>query len=370
MPLAIKGSNSFSANRKDSFVKSKPTYEELLSRVQELEKQCKKASIDKDEHLLWLESTPVCNKAVDLDFNLLYINEVGVQALKIDDINEYYGKPYPFSFYPDSFRRSMHACMEKAVVTKQVVTQERPITNLENERIWYHSTITPVLDNKNNVDYLIIASVNTTESKISEQALIHHNIMLEKIVSKRTEDLETEVQTRLKSEKKITYFATHDELTQLANRYLLYDRLKQACARANRENTKVAILFIDLDGFKLINDQMGHDFGDQVLVEQAKRILCCLRGSDTAARYGGDEFIVMLPDIRDITNIEQVAKSLRLTLSLPIMINELSVNLSASIGIAYYPDHTLVPKELIAQADKAMYQVKTNGKNGFEYSIN
>ncbi|MBL1417161.1 MAG: diguanylate cyclase [Moritella sp.] len=352
---------------------TKPTYEQLLSRVQELEIQRQQASpppIMSEEHLVWLESTPVCNKAVDLDFNLKYMNAAGVNALKIDDVEKYYGKPYPFSFYPESFKRTMTKCMNKAIATKQVVTQESPITNLENVRIWYHSTITPVLDSNANVDYLIISSIDITESKVAEQALSQHSVMLETIVSKRTQYLEKEIKERRESEEKITYLANHDQLTQLANRYLLFGRLKQACARAAIEDTKVAILFIDLDGFKFINDKMGHDFGDQVLIEQAKRISCCLRSTDTAARYGGDEFVVLLTDVRDIRSIEKVAKRLRVSLNQAVMINNLSVNLSASIGISFFPDHTLIPKELISQADKAMYQVKNKGKNGFQFVVN
>ncbi|MFT5807738.1 MAG: diguanylate cyclase (GGDEF)-like protein [Moritella dasanensis] len=350
----------------------KPTYGQLLSRIKELENQASDGtdSITKAEHLVWLESTPVCNKVVDTDFNLQYINKTGIRALMIDDVEAYYGKPYPFNFYPDSFKRSMIECMNKAISTKQVMTLERPLTNVEKVRIWYHSTITPVLDNNGHVDHLIIASIDITKSKLAEQALIHHNIMLENIISKRTQDLKKEIQERLQSEKKATYLATHDELTQLANRYLLFDRLKQACARAEREETKVAILFIDLDCFKLINDQMGHDFGDKVLIEQAKRISSCVRSTDTAARYGGDEFVVMLTDVRDTTSIEKVAKGLHTSLNLPLLIDGFSINLSASIGISFFPDHTLIPKELISQADKAMYQVKEKGKNGFKYSVN
>lgn len=161
----------------------------------------------------------------------------------------------------------------------------------------------------------------------------------------------------------IHHMAHYDILTDLPNRSLLSDRLQQAIISCKRDHTHLALMFLDLDMFKYINDRLGHDIGDLLLKEVAKRILECLRESDTAARIGGDEFVVLLPSVDSIQTAMMVAEKIRHVLSLPYEISGHSLSISSSIGIAVYPEHGSEEKVLLKNADTAMYLAKQNGRN-------
>jgi len=166
-----------------------------------------------------------------------------------------------------------------------------------------------------------------------------------------------------KAEAKLQQMALIDELTGLPNRRLLFDRLTQGLARARRENHRMALLFIDLDGFKLVNDNLGHGVGDTLLFEVAKRLCARSRESDTVARIGGDEFSVILNHIQENDDANKVAESLLDALRQPFQIEGHSVRIGASIGISIFPDHGDEGGYLLQQADCAMYAAKNNGKN-------
>jgi diguanylate cyclase (GGDEF)-like protein len=154
-----------------------------------------------------------------------------------------------------------------------------------------------------------------------------------------------------------------DELTGLPNRRLLFDRLTQGLARARRESTRLALLFIDLDGFKLVNDNLGHGVGDILLVEVAQRLRARTRGSDTVARIGGDEFSVILDHIQKKDEANKAAEDLLDALRPAFEIEGHSVQVGASIGISIFPDHGDEGGYLLQQADCAMYAAKKSGKN-------
>jgi len=172
------------------------------------------------------------------------------------------------------------------------------------------------------------------------------------------------------AESKLKYMANHDVLTGLATRRLGTEQLSFACARARRNNCKAAILFIDLDGFKAVNDTHGHDVGDSLLVGVAERLLCCVREVDTVARIGGDEFMIVLSDISSHEKIAQIAQKVIDALSELFLIGNENVSIGASIGIALYPDHAQDPEALVKCADDAMYAVKSKGKNNFSFAEN
>jgi diguanylate cyclase (GGDEF)-like protein/PAS domain S-box-containing protein len=157
--------------------------------------------------------------------------------------------------------------------------------------------------------------------------------------------------------------AHYDVLTGLPNRTLLSDRLLQAISAAKRDKSHMAVMFIDLDQFKPVNDTHGHHIGDLLLKEVAKRILACLRESDSAARIGGDEFIVLLPLIEQISDAVAVAEKIRYSLVQPVEVNGFHLLISASIGVAVYPDHGNDEKSLLNHADAAMYLAKEKGRN-------
>jgi diguanylate cyclase len=160
----------------------------------------------------------------------------------------------------------------------------------------------------------------------------------------------------------VRHFAYHDELTGLPNRRLLLDRLKQAMAQAERQHKQVGLLLLDLDGFKNINDQYGHEAGDKLLQQVADRLASCVRTSDTACRYGGDEFIVMLPEIDGQENAETVKEKIRTNLAAPYVIDGKIIALLASIGFVIYEGEGKYCHDLIRDADIAMYLAKSLNK--------
>lgn len=159
------------------------------------------------------------------------------------------------------------------------------------------------------------------------------------------------------------YRAQHDALTELPNRTLFSDRLSTALMVSKRKQTELAILFIDLDNLKTINDVNGHTAGDTVLVEVAKRMQQCLRESDTVARIGGDEFTVLLTDVGTEEAAMNVAEKIRIALMDPIDVDGYSLTTSASIGVAIFPFHGLNATDLMNNADTAMYAAKSKGRN-------
>ena len=174
--------------------------------------------------------------------------------------------------------------------------------------------------------------------------------------------------TRLKqTNEQVTYLAHHDTLTSLPNRILFYDRLNQAITRGRREKELSAVLFLDLDGFKLINDTFGHDVGDVLLREAAKRIVGCVRESDTVARMGGDEFTVILSNVRTPDNIKQVANKIVEAIARPFVLNGKECSVSISIGISLHPDNGETAAQLVKIADAAMYLAKHSGKNCYRF---
>gem|GEM_PF-5727455 len=168
------------------------------------------------------------------------------------------------------------------------------------------------------------------------------------------------------AEERIKYMATHDILTDLPNAKLAMDRLSMAISLARRQKKMTAVMFIDLDGFKKINDTMGHDTGDCVLKQVAQRMVSCVRETDTIARYGGDEFLVIATGLKSADGAAEIATKLITVISKPLICEEgRTAMIGASIGISLFPTHGSDIDQLVKLADGAMYQVKNRGKNGF-----
>lgn len=179
-----------------------------------------------------------------------------------------------------------------------------------------------------------------------------------------------DISDQKRAEEKIAYQAYHDVLTDLPNRALFRDRLGLAIMQAKRNNRELAVLFVDLDRFKIVNDSLGHLNGDLLLQEVAARLKLCLRQGDTLARHGGDEFTLVLPDIADRSDARHVADKVLDALHQPFILDDNEVFVSASIGIAIYPDHGQTGEQLVRHADIAMYRVKGAGKNGTQFFAN
>lgn len=175
----------------------------------------------------------------------------------------------------------------------------------------------------------------------------------------------SDITKRKRAEEQLHHHALHDALTNLPNRLLFQDRLRFALTRAQRTQEAVAVLFVDLDNFKVVNDSMGHEAGDTLLKQIAARLQAATRAEDTIARMGGDEFTLLLEGLRDVAGATQVAENIVAQLQQPIALGEREVFASASIGIVYSEDATALPEDLLRDADTAMYQAKTSGKAGY-----
>lgn len=165
----------------------------------------------------------------------------------------------------------------------------------------------------------------------------------------------------------LSYLAQYDSLTGLANRNLFRERLGRALIRADRNKSLVALMFIDLDRFKNINDTLGHDAGDKLLIEVSKRLEKCTRDGDTVARLGGDEFTVILEDINHVDDAANVARKILVALEPAIKLDEHEVFMTPSIGVTIYPVDDTSENNLLKNADTAMYRAKERGRNGFQF---
>jgi len=215
-------------------------------------------------------------------------------------------------------------------------------------------------------------------SQIYETGVVHadgskHEVMFHKAVFDKSNGMVggiigvmVDISQRKELERKLEELASHDTLTGLSNRRDFDARLEQALARSQRTSSQLALLFLDLDGFKDVNDKLGHSAGDQVLQIVAQRLTKIMRKSDTAGRMGGDEFAVILEGSVTRDTAALVAEKILTELASPYTLNEGAVgHLSASIGIAFAPDHGTELDTLFAHADRAMYSAKDQGKNRF-----
>ena len=219
--------------------------------------------------------------------------------------------------------------------TRKPVTLEHTHYNDRGEPIFVEVHGSPIFDEQGEVVEMVEYSIDITRRKLAEQ--------------------------------KLAYLATHDALTGLPNRTLFDIRLKLEMGHATRDRNRLAVLLLDLDGFKEINDTLGHDAGDEVLQEVGKRLEGLLRQSDTAARLGGDEFLALLPDIVAPEDAGTVAHKIIKALAAPLELRGQTLALKASLGIAIFPDHGSEPELLIKDADIAMYAIKGEGGGGFRY---
>ncbi len=223
----------------------------------------------------------------------------------------------------------------KTVKAGQVWVGELTYRRKDGSTMVINQTVTPLLDDIGDITHFIAVSEDITESKANHQ--------------------------------RIAFMATHDELTSLPNRNLLNDRLQQAIEYAKRQSQKMAVLFIDIDHFKYINDSLGHQVGDELLQILAARLQSVLRKEDTVARFGGDEFVVILANITEVNYVKLIATKLLNKIKSPYKILEHELLITGSIGISLYPDDALLADDLIQQADSAMYLAKEQGRNNSKF---
>lgn len=246
---------------------------------------------------------------------------------------------------------------------KEVIGADPKITHSKKHDIGFYQTMWKSLDNKGYWEgeiwdrrkngeifpsWLTINSIKDANNTVTNYVAIFKDITQQK-----------------NNEQQLEKLAHYDPLTGLANRVLFADRLRHELELGKRHKTKAALLFIDLDRFKQVNDTLGHNVGDELLVQVSARLNDCVRESDTVARLGGDEFTIILSDIASFLDVQSISKQVILQLTTPFMIEQQQVEIGASIGISIYPDHGCSSEVLIKNADTAMYQAKESGRGRY-----
>ncbi|MDQ2075886.1 diguanylate cyclase domain-containing protein [Marinimicrobium sp. ABcell2] len=265
---------------------------------------------------------------MNLDGGIIYTNRATAElfALSPPDIIGKSTIDLGFSFASD-FQSNL-----KRVITDQSTYRGKfhhRFASGQGERFEY--LLAPVLDERKNTEATVCILRDETERALAEEKVWHN--------------------------------AHHDLLTGLPNRRLFQDRLEQEVKHAKRSNQPISVLFMDLDGFKYVNDTLGHDAGDLLLTEVAGRLTECVREEDTVARLGGDEFTVILTGADRREDVELVAHTIIEALAQPFQVAQSSVRISVSVGIAFYPQDASSPEALVEDADQAMYKAKKSGSN-------
>ncbi|WJQ82726.1 bifunctional diguanylate cyclase/phosphodiesterase [Brevibacillus brevis] len=225
--------------------------------------------------------------------------------------------------------------IQHAFSTRKEYMVECRINTQRNDVIWTESKINPIMDEEGNVTKLLLVTRDVTDRKQYEET-IHH-------------------------------LAYHDALTDLPNRRMYVQQLTKEMMQAKRFQSNLAVLFLDLDRFKDVNDSFGHDVGDMLLIEAAKRLQACLKPGDVVARLGGDEFTIMQNQLQDRSEATALAEQIMYQLQRPFELEGHISNISCSIGIALYPQDGDNPEDLLKRADMALYTVKSRGKNGYDF---
>ena len=232
----------------------------------------------------------------------------------------------------EAYQNEVDACLSGA---QQSFNLEARLLHKYGHELWISATVSMMRNTNGEPEQLICAIEDVTEQRASKA--------------------------------RFEWLAHHDPLTDLPNRTLLRDRLQQAMARALRAGKRAALMFLDLDRFKNINDSLGHAFGDQVLRSVAARLRTCVRDTDTVARLGGDEFLIVLECVENEQDVGVVARKIVDKLSLPLDVQSQTLSTGASIGIALYPEDGVDVDTLLKNADSAMYHAKDSGRNAFRF---
>jgi len=269
---------------------------------------------------------------IDLDTSVRYLNPALERLTGFSGAKLLGGKaPYPW--LTEESRENFNLRLNESVKRKEIYRCEETYVKENGELFWVEVTATPIISD-GNLRYHLINWVDITERK--------------------------------EVEKQLAYMATHDQLTGLPNRALFSNRMMLELAHGQRNKTGLAVMMLDLDKFKEVNDTMGHKVGDLLLQAVGERLEGFLRKSDTIARMGGDEFLVLLPEISQKGDMSEVASKIVKEFRRPFLIDDCKINITASIGVAFYPDNGEDVETLMKNSDIAMYHAKKEGRNNFQ----
>lgn len=250
---------------------------------------------------------------------------------------------------------------------------ETPMRRRDGSQFWCRLSAKAVDPQRPQDGTIWITEDITAEHQVREELQRAHNELEHRVIERTAElsaanaKLQAEVFERLQAEQRVWHMAHHDALTGLPNRALLHDRLSQALAQAERGKHRVAVMFLDLDHFKSINDNLGHEAGDALLKEVANRLREAVRASDTVSRLGGDEFVVVLHEIAGAPDAARVAEKIITSFAQPAQLGKHSIQVSTSIGIGLFPEDSDEPYTLMKCADTAMYRAKHGGRNRYRF---
>lgn len=283
-----------------------------------------------------LEATPDLVAILQPDGRMLYLNSAGHALLGLDPARSVLGQPF-IALFPETLAQHLN-------------TQILPAA-LETGHWTGETWITPTTPASNGLPVSLVVLAHVSES---DQA--PYFSLVARDISER-KHFEAELQHQ----------ATHDSLTNLPNRYFLMDRLEASLQSARRRNKSAAILFLDMDKFKRVNDNLGHATGDELLKQVAQRLRSCMRPTDTIARLGGDEFTVVIEDLERPENVIAVLSKFYRVFKLPVRVETQEVFVTFSIGIALYPQDGTNSADLLRHADIAMYRAKSQGSNQYQF---
>jgi diguanylate cyclase (GGDEF)-like protein/PAS domain S-box-containing protein len=276
---------------------------------------------------------------------------------------------------------ALHSTGEVHDFETQLRNREGAVRNVALSASIARTATSECIDNPDGDKVLVVVVRDITDRLHDEAELRQHREHLEMLVQYRTAKLHqtndqlVETNRRLKkaheqllqTEKRIRHMALHDSLTSLPNRALLQDRVTQAIVQADRARQSMAVMFVDLDNFKHINDSLGHIVGDHLLCEVSQRLKQCVRKSDTVARLGGDEFVICLTGLESGDQAAALAQKVLAALEQPLLIDAIDLHTSGSIGIGIYPDDGNSVEALMRAADTAMYHAKSKGRGNFQF---
>lgn len=278
-----------------------------------------------------------------IDRNYIYL-AVSEGYLKFfeKEKEEILGHSMPELFGEEYFQKELKSVSDR-VLSGESIEREYWVKSPSGEYRYLHTKYFPHFEQGclNPIAYIVSAR-DITEKKINEERLIA-------------------------SEKELEFLAHNDSLTGLPNRILLHERISHAIANTTRSGLMVALCFIDLDNFKKINDSFGHSYGDEILKQFSERISDVIRVCDTLSRIGGDEFILLVENVKEVDEIDPIVSKIQTIFNEPFLVKEQKFFLSASIGISLYPEHGLESETLIKNADAAMYKAKDAGKNTYAF---
>ena len=338
--------------------------------LDKLETAQNKLKASEDKYRTFVEKGRDVIYSVDQNGMVMYISPNCEEIIRHKD-KEITGEPFIDLLHPD-YHDSWKTILQQANRTgRDIENYEFLGKAYDGTWQWFSTDISVFVDsNQNNVYRGIFYNIN--DKKLTEAALLEAHAGLENEVQIRTQqlleaniDLADEIKQLEKAQNKIERLAYYDHLTGLPNRLLLSDRLDQAIDLARRIEKPIGIIFMDLDGFKTVNDTLGHRQGDKLLKAVAARLVKLFRKSDTVTRISGDEFIIMAPNLETADCIEKVAEKIVAAFQKPFMLNQQEVYVTVSVGISTFPADGQTGDELIKNADIAMYKAKEMGKNQY-----